>query len=87
MPVMDNGIMSGIISRNIVEKALYHGLGHLPISEYMHTEYVQAAPDTPIHEYRIYLGHDRRLMPVFEQLVGIITRTNLLRYMYRRGAL
>jgi tRNA nucleotidyltransferase (CCA-adding enzyme) len=85
MPVMEDGVMSGIISRNIVEKALYHGLGRLPISEYMHTEYVRATPDTPIQEIQEYIvGHDRRLMPVFEgdELVGIITRTNLLRYMY-----
>ncbi len=85
MPVMEDGVMSGIISRNIVEKALYHGLGRLPVSEYMHTEYVQATPDTPIQELQEYIvGHDRRLMPVFEgdELVGIITRTNLLRYMY-----
>jgi tRNA nucleotidyltransferase (CCA-adding enzyme) len=85
MPVMDIGNMSGIISRNIVEKAIYHGLGDLPVSEYMHTEFVKAAPDTPIAEIQEYIvGHDRRLMPVFDgdELVGIVTRTNLLRYMY-----
>ena len=85
MPVVDNGQMAGIISRNIVEKALYHGLGRLPVSEYMHTEFTEAGPDTPISEVQEYIvGHDRRLMPVFDGdlLVGIITRTNLLRYMY-----
>ena len=85
MPVVDDGRMSGIISRNIVEKALYHGLGRLPVSEYMHTEYEDAAPDTPIAEIQEYMvGHNRRLMPVFDgdELVGIITRTDLLRYIY-----
>ena len=85
MPVMDEGRMCGIISRNIVEKAIYHALGELPVSEYMHTEFVKAAPDTPIVEIQDYIvGHDRRLMPVFDHgdLVGIVTRTNLLRYMY-----
>jgi tRNA nucleotidyltransferase (CCA-adding enzyme) len=90
MPVVDDGRMSGIITRNIVEKAHYHGLGHLPVSEYMHTEIVRAAPDTPIAEVQEYiLGHDHRLMPVFDHatLIGIITRTNLLRYMYAGEAL
>ncbi len=91
MPVMDEGRMTGIISRNIVEKALYHGLGDLPVSEYMHTEFVKAFPSTPIAEVLEYIvGHNRRLMPVFdegEKLIGIITRTNLLRYMYAGEAL
>jgi tRNA nucleotidyltransferase (CCA-adding enzyme) len=85
MPVVEDGRMTGIISRNIVEKALYHGLGAFPISEYMHTEFEGVTPDTPISEVQDYIvGHDRRLMPVFEgdALVGVITRTNLLRYIY-----
>jgi tRNA nucleotidyltransferase (CCA-adding enzyme) len=85
MPVVEEGRMTGIISRNIVEKALYHGLGAFPISEYMHTEFEGATPDTPISEVQDYIvGHDRRLMPVFDNdaLVGVITRTNLLRYIY-----
>jgi tRNA nucleotidyltransferase (CCA-adding enzyme) len=90
MPVVDEGRMSGIISRNIVEKALYHGLGSVPVSEYMHTEFIRATPDTPITEVQEYIvGHDRRLMPVFDhdELVGVVTRTNLLRYMFAGEAL
>jgi len=90
MPVVDKGHMNGIISRNVVETALFHGLGEVPVSEYMHTEFVKAAPATPIAEIQGYiLGHDRRLMPVFEhgELVGVITRTNLLRYMFAGEAL
>jgi len=90
MPVVDEGGMTGIISRNIVEKALYHGLGGVPVSDYMHTEFLRAAPDTPITEVQEFIvGHDHRLMPVFEDgvLVGIITRTNMLRYMYAGEAL
>jgi tRNA nucleotidyltransferase (CCA-adding enzyme) len=90
MPVVDDGRICGIISRNIVEKSLYHGLGSLPVSEYMHTEFMHAAPDTPIAEVQEYIvGHDRRIVPVFDrdELVGVITRTNLLRYMYAGEAL
>lgn len=85
MPVMDGERMAGIISRRIVEKALYHGLGNLPVDEYMHTEFMRAAPDTPIAAIQDYIvGQHRRLVPVFsgERLAGVITRTDLLRYMY-----
>jgi len=85
MPVIDDGRMVGIISLRIVEKALYHGLGSLPVSEYMHTEYMRAEPDTPLNVIQDYIvGQHRRLVPVFagEKLIGVITRTDLLRYMY-----
>ncbi|HEX9023663.1 MAG TPA: CBS domain-containing protein, partial [Geobacteraceae bacterium] len=90
MPVMDGGRVNGIISRNIVEKALYHGLGDVPVSDYMHTEFMKAGPMTPIaHVQEYILGHDRRLLPVFDhgELVGVITRTNLLRHIFAGEAL
>lgn len=85
MPVIDKGVMSGIISLRIVEKALYHGLGSLRVDEYMHTEFMRAEPDTPLSVIQNYIvGQHRRLVPVFsgQELVGVITRTDLLRYMY-----
>ncbi len=85
MPVMEKGRMIGIISRNIVEKALYHGLGDVPAREYMHTEFMEAKLDTPIGDIQEYMvGRDRRFVPVFENggLAGAITRTDLLRFMY-----
>lgn len=85
MPVMDKEAMIGIISRNIVEKALYHGLGDVSICEYMHTEFLRATPETPISEIQEYMvGQNRRFVPVFDSgiLTGVITRTDLLRFMY-----
>jgi tRNA nucleotidyltransferase (CCA-adding enzyme) len=85
MPVLDQGKMLGIISRRIVEKALYHGLGDVLVTEYMHTEFLRATPDTPMTEIQDYIvGRERRLIPVFrgEELIGVITRTDLLRVMY-----
>jgi tRNA nucleotidyltransferase (CCA-adding enzyme) len=85
MPVLDDERMVGIISRRIVEKAIYHSLGQLPVTEYMHTEFMRAAPDTPIAAIKDYcLAQNQRLVPVFadEELVGVVTRTDLLRYMY-----
>ena len=90
MPVMSAGRMIGIISRKIVEKALYHDLGDAPAIDFMHTEFMRAAPTTPIADIQAYMVEgNRRFVPVFEgeRLAGAVTRTDLLRHMYggRRG--
>jgi tRNA nucleotidyltransferase (CCA-adding enzyme) len=85
MPVTRDDRVAGIISRRIVEKALYHDLGSLPVGDYMHTEFFRAGPETPLAEIREYIvGHNRRFVPVFEgeTLVGAITRSDLLRYLH-----
>lgn len=83
MPVVDGEELLGIISRKTVEKALYHNLGQVPVADYMHTEFFAARPDTPITEIQSYMvGGDARLVPVMsaDRLVGVVTRTDLLRY-------
>jgi len=83
MPVMDDETMVGVISRRIVEKALFHGLGEAAVTDYMHTEFIRITPDTPILKVREYLtGENQRFAPVFEgdRVVGVVTRTDLLRY-------
>jgi len=85
MPVLSDGEMIGVISRQTVEKAIFHELGNLSVSEYMNTEFLRAGPDTPVMELKSYLaGHNRRFVPVFDNgaLVGVVTRTDLLRYMH-----
>jgi tRNA nucleotidyltransferase (CCA-adding enzyme) len=90
MPVMDGPRMVGIISRKTVEKSLYHDLGSAPVSDFMHTEFLRAAPDTPLADIQAYMVEgNRRFVPVFaaEHLVGAVTRTDLMRHAYggRRG--
>lgn len=91
MPVVAKGKVKGIMSRKIVEKALYHDLGEVPVSDYMHSEFLSATPDTPIADIQAYMvGRDARLVPVLAddgELVGVITRTDLLRYTYGGEAL
>ena len=85
MPVMDGQRMIGIISRKTVEKALYHELAGSPVSEFMHTEFLRATPETLLSDIQAYMvDGNRRFVPVFEgdSLAGAVTRTDLLRYMY-----
>ncbi len=90
MPVMDGERMTGIISRKIVEKGIYHGLGASRVTDFMHTEFMRATPVTLLTDIQEYMVEgNRRFVPVFEaeRLVGAVTRTDLLRHMYggRRG--
>lgn len=90
MPVMAGEMMVGVISRKTVEKALYHALGSSPVTDFMHTEYLSATPETPLAEIQSYMvTGNRRFVPVFEgaSLVGAVTRTDLMRHIHggRRG--
>lgn len=90
MPVMDGGVMVGIISRKIVEKCLYHDLGASLVTDFMHTEFMRASRETLLSDIQEYMvGGNRRFVPVFDGdlLAGAVTRTDLLRHMYggRRG--
>jgi len=90
MPVMHGDQMMGIISRKIVDKALYHDLGDAPVSDFMHTEFLRATQATTISDIQEYMVEgNRRFVPVFDGdiLTGVVTRTDLLRHMYggRKG--
>lgn len=90
MPVMQSDQMLGIISRKIVDKALYHDLGESPVCDFMHTEFLRADTATTISDIQEYMIEgNRRFVPVFDGniLIGAVTRTDLLRHMYggRRG--
>lgn len=71
----------GIISRQVVEKALYHDLGHLPISSYMSTEVETLGKNAPLADVQtLIIEHRQRLIPILDnnKLIGIVTRTDLL---------
>ena len=40
----------GIISREIVQKALFHHLGRQPILDFARSDQYHAQPDTPFHD-------------------------------------
>jgi len=85
VPVMRSGTVVGILTRQVIEKAVYHGLGGELAGEYMNADYETAAPDTEIERVQeIIIGKNQRLVPVIreKELVGVITRTGLLRFLY-----
>ncbi|MCL2103140.1 MAG: DHHA1 domain-containing protein, partial [Syntrophorhabdaceae bacterium] len=84
-PVMRNGEVVGILTRQVVEKAMFHRLGDETAAEYMNLDFETVTPGDGIELVQeIAIGKNQRLVPVVEgkKLAGIITRTGLLRYLY-----
>ncbi len=88
LPVIDekNSKLAGIISRQVVEKALYHGLKELDVSEYMTTDYEPIAPGADLNQIKeLIIGRNQRFLPVVDEqqaIIGAITRKDLLRALY-----
>jgi len=79
--------LSGIISRQILEKALYHKLHDVPVREYMTTEMVSVAPTAGILEIQENIIESKqRILPVIDNgiVVGVVTRTDLLKVLVRQ---
>ncbi len=71
----------GMISRRVVEKAIFHKLGHLPVSDYMTTEIATLPVTSTLADIQeLIIEHRQRLIPIVEreELLGVITRTDLL---------
>ncbi len=85
VPVTRSGAVVGVLTRQVVEKAVYHGLGGERAAEYMNADYERVTPETEIERIQeIIIGKNQRLVPVVRghELVGVITRTGLLRFLY-----
>lgn len=78
----------GCITRQVIEKAIYHNLDHVPVKEYMSTEPVTVEPDADIFEIqKKIIESKQRILPVInnDKVAGIITRTNLLNILVRQS--
>ncbi len=88
LPVVSDrdGKVLGIITRQIVERALYHGLAESKVEDYMITSMAIASEDTPIDKLEeMMLTKLQRIIPVVDDsgvLVGVVTRGELLKAVY-----
>lgn len=79
--VQESDDLLGIISRQVIEKAIHHELEHVPVREYMTINIDTVGPDAPLSEIQEkIIGNKQRLLPVVEngRVIGVITRTDLL---------
>ena len=85
LPVIKDGKVVGIITRQIVERALYHHLEQGKVEDYMNAEFEVVTPDTPIKEIeKIMLARTQRMVPVVDRgkVVGVVTRGELFKALY-----
>ena len=71
----------GIISRRVAEKAIFHNLGDLPVSDYMTSDVITLPSTASLADIQeLIIEHRQRLIPVVDdnELQGVITRTDLL---------
>jgi tRNA nucleotidyltransferase (CCA-adding enzyme) len=85
LPVLKEDQYAGLISREIIEKALFHGFGKSRAMDFSTPDAITVDPQTPIRKIEtLMIEQNQRFMPVVEhgKIVGAITRTDLLRTLY-----
>ncbi len=86
LPVVDaKDRYVGTISREIVQKALFHQLGGQRVEALSSSGQYSAQPDTPFHDIETRMIElNQRFVPVLSdgKTVGVITRTDLLRSLH-----
>ncbi|GAB4571186.1 MAG: CBS domain-containing protein [Anaerolineae bacterium] len=82
-PVVKDGRIVGLLTRNAVDRAMSHRLGHLPVSQVMEIGHVVVRPNDSIrHLQQQMMRSGWGQIPVVDeqgQLLGIVTRTDLIK--------
>jgi tRNA nucleotidyltransferase (CCA-adding enzyme) len=86
LPVLDTrDRYVGLVSRETIQKALFHKFGGEPVAAVMQTDAYAAQPETPFREIEgRMLERNQRFVPILKggKVVGVITRTDLLRTLH-----
>ncbi len=86
LPVLDGrDRYRGLITREIVQKALFHKLAESRAEEFLLTDQYQAGPETPFREIEAHMiERNQRFVPIIRgtKVIGVITRTDLLRALH-----
>jgi tRNA nucleotidyltransferase (CCA-adding enzyme) len=72
----------GVVTREDLDKAIGHGLSHAPVKSVMSSDVVTCPEDTPLPQVmRLVASSDAGRVPVVrgEEVVGVVTRSDLLR--------
>jgi tRNA nucleotidyltransferase (CCA-adding enzyme) len=82
LPVLQDEKVIGLISKEVVERAEYHGLKSSLVKEYMTTDFSAVSPETPFSRVQaLIIGQNQSLVPVVEKgrLVGAISAGDVMR--------
>ena len=87
LPVVEDERPVGIITRQVVEKAIHHGMEAELVDEVMFSEISSVYSDSPFHDLsRVLVEKKQALVPVVDRetkkLLGVATRTDLLHKLY-----
>ena len=85
LPAVENDRLSGLISRQDVGKAIFHGLERRKVKEFMNTDYFSVEIGSPLLKVQeIIIERNQKFLPVMSgrKLVGCITRTDILRALH-----
>jgi tRNA nucleotidyltransferase (CCA-adding enzyme) len=91
-PVLERGRVVGLLTRRAVDRAMAHGMGDQPVSRVMDAGDLTVSPgDSVQHLQRVMIQHDWGQVPVADdrtgKIVGIVTRTDLLKTLAPSGAI
>ncbi|MBE9531472.1 MAG: CBS domain-containing protein, partial [Proteobacteria bacterium] len=79
MPVVDGDSLKGVITRQVISKAIFHELGSMPVKDYMtiDVEYVNTRTSIDKIREKVF-ARGQRLLPVCrgKKVIGVITRTD-----------
>ena len=85
LPVVEGGVLVGIIFKTAVSRARYHGLAETEVRDYMNVDIVTLDADAALSRVRqVIIEENQRAVPVTDngRLVGIITKTDILRLLH-----
>lgn len=76
----------GLVSRETIQKALFHEFRDIPIRTILQTDMYTAEPHTPFHDIQTQmLERNQRFVPILKggRVIGVFTRTDLLRTLHQ----
>ena len=86
MPVQSNGDLLGVVTRQILDNAMSHGMGERPVTTVMTPGVPRLAADAPVEEAeRLFMEVGARLAVVtLPGGLGVVTRMDLFRRLYQK---